>query len=171
MNKLHPSAFWLFFFQSVAAWFFACVFFVFIFGSILIPAWMDTGLTGDGLQIFNIGLGFFGMIIALASGINLIWAKLYYETYKYSFEKEGVKIERGVIWKKYVTIPYGRIQNVDILRGPLARILGLSDLQIQTAGVSGIAITEGRIPGILREEAEKHRTELISKLSGSKEGL
>ena len=50
-----------------------------------------------------------------------------------------------MIWKRYVTIPYDRIQNVDIYRGVLARLLGLSDLNIQTAGT-----TSGSVLGLLR---------------------
>lgn len=81
-----------------------------------------------------------------------------------------------MIWKKYVTIPYERIQNVDIYRGIFARILGLSDLQIQTAGMSatvgsyGIsgAGAEGRLPGVSQEEAEKLRDELVKRAHGSK---
>jgi len=51
------------------------------------------------------------------------------------------------------------------------RILGLSDLQIQTAGYAGYIRMEGRIPGILPEEAERLREYLIKKVKGAKQGL
>ena len=72
--------------------------------------------------------------------------------------------------------PYERIQNVDIYRGIFTRLLGLSDLQIQTAGMSatigrygafGVA-AEGRLPGISKEEAETLRDELIRRARGHK---
>jgi len=58
----------------------------------------------------------------------------------------------------------------------LARILGLSDLQIQTAGMSatvgsyGIfgAGAEGRLQGVSQKEAERLRDELIRRARGSK---
>jgi uncharacterized membrane protein YdbT with pleckstrin-like domain len=94
-----------------------------------------------------------------------LWSGLSYTNYNYELKDEGVRIERGVIWKKYVTIPYDRIQNVDILRGLVARILGLSDLQIQTAGgltsANYGAYSEGRLPGLSPHIAENLRDEVL----------
>ncbi|MEK7680604.1 MAG: PH domain-containing protein [Patescibacteria group bacterium] len=83
----------------------------------------------------------------------------------------------GVITKKYVTIPYDKIQNVDIYRGILARILGLSDLHIQTAGASlqisryGLlgAAAEGRLSGLSQADAEQLRDELIRRAKRTKD--
>jgi uncharacterized membrane protein YdbT with pleckstrin-like domain len=98
-----------------------------------------------------------------------IWSKLTYRFYRYELTENGFRKELGVIYKKYVTIPYDRIQNVDIYRGILARILGLSDLNIQTAGASmQVPRGEGRLPGLSREEAEKLRDELINRAKNSK---
>lgn len=99
--------------------------------------------------------------------ISLIWALLTYRFYRYQLTDNAFQKEHGIIWKKYVTIPYDRIQNVDIYRGLFARLLGLSDLQIQTAG--GItrgsygAFSEGRLPGLSKEVAIKIRDELIQR--------
>lgn len=117
---------------------------------------------------------FWWLILIFLVVLAFIWSHLSYRFYKYELTEDGFRKELGVIWKKYVTIPYDRIQNVDIYRGLLARILGLSDLQIQTAGMSvtvgryGIAGagSEGRLPGLSREEAEKIRDELIKRAKG-----
>src|SRR3989338_1088040 len=92
-----------------------------------------------------------------------IWAKLSYQNYKYELTDNGFKKELGVIRKKYVTIPYDRIQNVDIDRGIIARILGLSDIKIQTAGMSGMMGAEGRLPGLSVQDAEIVRDDLIKR--------
>lgn len=101
-----------------------------------------------------------------------VWAKLTWHYYRYELREDGFRKEHGVIWKKYVTIPYDRIQNVDIHRGILARLLGLSDLQVQTAGAitagSYGAFSEGRLPGISRDDAEKMRDDLVSRVRGAK---
>src|SRR3990167_3650621 len=105
-----------------------------------------------------------------------IWAKLTYHFYRYELIDSGFRKESGGIYKKYVTIPYDRIQNVDIHRGILARLLGLSDLNIQTAGFSatvgrygvGGASAEGRLPGTSREVSEQLRDELIQRSRQSK---
>lgn len=51
----------------------------------------------------------------------------------------------------------------------MARILGISDIQIQTAGMSGVALSEGRLPGLSRRDAEALRDELIHRVSKSKD--
>lgn len=92
-----------------------------------------------------------------------IWARLTYHYYRYELGEDGFRKEHGVIWKRYVTIPYEKIQNVDIYRGIIARLLGISDLQIQTAGATSRSgfLSEGRLPGLSREVAEQLRDELV----------
>jgi uncharacterized membrane protein YdbT with pleckstrin-like domain len=104
--------------------------------------------------------------------LGYVWAQLSYKYYKYELRQDGFRKEYGVISKRYVTIPYERIQNVDIIRNPVSRILGLSDLQVQTAGMSGVALVEGRLPAIDPQEAEKLRDELIKRArKGGSQGL
>ena len=86
----------------------------------------------------------------------------------FCFTKNSFKKEYGVIRKKYVSIPYNRIQNVDIYRGIWARFLGLSDLHIQTAGMGGKIGTEGRLPGLSKKTAEIIRKKLIKKVTQNK---
>ena len=103
-----------------------------------------------------------------------VWAKLTYYFYKYELRDDGFRKELGVIRKKYITIPYDRIQNVNIDRGVIARVLGLSDLSIETAGAGGqIARSEGMLPGLSQKIAEELRDELVkrSRQSRSTQGL
>ncbi len=100
--------------------------------------------------------------------ISFLWAKLSYHYYKYELTDSGFRKERGVITKKYTTIPYDRIQNVDIYRGILSRILGLSTLQIQTAGTGAVGTAEGTLPGLSIEIAEELREDLIKYTQRSK---
>lgn len=166
MRQLDPKAVWLFFVSLILQWFIVLG----IFGLWLI-IWIGTAI-GNNLSIERllINLTVWVLIIIFVLLIFFwIWAKLAYHFYRYELTESGFRKELGVIWKKYVTIPYDRIQNVDIYRGVWARILGLSDLNIQTAGASatvgrygaiGIG-AEGRLPGLSRETAEKLRDELI----------
>ena len=97
--------------------------------------------------------------------VVLTWviATLTRKFYKYELKKQVFYIEKGIIWKKYVSIPYNRIQNVDMSRGVLERALGLSTLYIQTAGSSHphTALSEGRIPGLTKETAKALHDEII----------
>lgn len=111
----------------------------------------------------------------LLTVLSFVVAKLTYRFYKYELTDVDFRKEHGIIWKKYVSIPYHRIQNVDIHRGVIARILGLSDINIQTAGssavmgrygINGIG-AEGYLPGLSQEVAEQLRDTLIKKTQPS----
>ncbi|GEM_PF-277192 len=198
MEKLDPKAVWMFFFQSLGVGLFLLIFFG-IFGALLlidrsikdiqraITESIDrSSITERSIIIereAKLDLSW-GVIILLAVVVIWIfgsygWAKLSYNAYKFELTEEVFKKEHGVIWKKYVSIPYERIQNIDIHRGIIARILGLSDLMIQTAGHSGTyghygiigGEPEGRLPALSKERAEAIREELIRKAKGEKSKL
>lgn len=133
MNKLDKNAIWLFFFQYFIGFLFLLPFF-FIFPAVMLG--FIAGVTGSNSFFIFIPLFFVLYIISLAIFPYLL-AYLSYENWKYEFSKEAIKIEKGIIWKKYISIPYERVQNVDIYRGIFARMLGLSDLQIQTPAIPG----------------------------------
>jgi uncharacterized protein len=165
MQQLDPKSVWLFFIGSVLRW----SIFVIVFGAIM---WIDLY---KGVPSFGFTAWIWVTILPLLI-FFWIWAKLTYHFYRYELREDGFRKEFGIIWKKYVTIPYDRIQNVDIYRGVIARILGLSDLNIQTAGASaqvsrygawGLG-AEGRLPGLSREVAEQLRDELVKRARQSR---
>lgn len=166
MEKLHPKAVWLFFFKFLKLE--LPLFFVFIWFGVI--ALSQIAKAGEMLMPFWLFILFFLATFAILA-FNYLWAVLSWRFYQYELTQDSLKIERGVIWKHYVSIPYERIQNVDICRGIVARILRLSELLIHTAGVGGSPRGEGHLPGVLREEAERLREELIQKVKGAKQGL
>lgn len=145
LQRLDTRAVWLFFFRQV---------FLFIFVAI----WIGFGFITMIANTITGALGLALLVLLVALVFAFIWSKLTYHFYRYELTEEGFRKELGVIIKKYVTIPYDRIQNVDIHRGIIDRILGLSDVKIQTAGTNA---TEGSLPGLSIEIAEKLRNDLI----------
>ncbi|MDO8425229.1 MAG: PH domain-containing protein [bacterium] len=173
MKHLDPKAVWFFFVGFVLRWSIV-MFFLSIWGSAFLG-----GINGsfDRSGEFSFGfLNWLWMIIPAFLVLCFVWAKLTYHFYRYELTDAGFRKELGVIYKKYVTIPYDRIQNVDIYRGILARILGLSDLNLQTAGASATVSrfgaagmrAEGRLPALSRETAEQLRDELVQRARHSK---
>lgn len=165
MQQLNPKAVWLFFI-SILLWTLPSLFLVIV---------LELAFSGEKVtwaETFNAFMALPAMLLPLIVLIALVWAKLSYKYYRYELREDGFRKEYGIIWKKYSTIPYDRIQNVDIYRGLIARLLGLSDLQIQTAGglSSGSygAFSEGRLPGLSREVAEQVRDELVKRVRSSK---
>ena len=159
MQQLHPKAVWLFFINGALSWLLILLFFIV---PVSLP-FVSSSFEGYGTKQADWFL--IGFIIAVILGVvlSIVWSKLSYRYYRYELTANSFRKEHGVIWKRYTTIPYDRIQNVDIIRGLLARILGLSDLHIQTAGMSGTVASEGRLPGIAPDVAEQLRDELIER--------
>lgn len=166
MKQLDPKSVWLFFIPSIISTTVLFIFLGFSLSAVLFT--IIDSLAAVVIIVF--------LIYVLFLVLAFIWSKLIYRFYKYELIENGFRKESGIINKKYTTIPYDRIQNVDINRGILARILGLSDLQIQTAGASATfgrygatgIYAEGRLPGLSKEIAETLRDELIQRSRNSK---
>ena len=161
-KRLHPKAFWLFFFKSIAK----VIVLAILFSPIVIAMLGANTQAGAETDVVLSALKWLWVIVPVILILAIIEAKLTHMFYFYEVTDSGFRKEHGIIWKKYVTIPYGRIQNIDINRGLLARLLGLSDIQIQTAGSSSGRV-EGRLPGLSREDAEKLRDELLRRANNS----
>jgi uncharacterized protein len=85
----------------------------------------------------------------------------------YQLREDDVLFRRGILFRRYVAAPYGRLQLVDISRGPLSRLLGLSEVRVVTAAAStGISI-----PGLPAKEAEDLRDHLIAVAETRRAGL
>ncbi len=166
MQQLDPKAVWLFFIGSVASLFISLAVLTIVLINLIIFA----------SQMFQLNFLYGLIFIPIILVLKYFWAVFTYKNYKYELRADGFRKEHGVISKKYVTIPYERIQNVDIYRGLLARMLGLSDLNIQTAGMSSTVGSygggaEGRLPALNPQVAEKLRDDLIARARGKNPGL
>ena len=175
MKQLHPKAVWFFFVSFVMRAVIPILFLsVYLYGLVSSRSAGQDGELADVIEFsFADFFDWLWIIIPVFLIVCFVWARLSYRFYRYELADVGFRKERGVIYKKYVTIPYDRIQNVDIYRGVLARVLGPSDLNIQTAGISGtVGVSEGRLPGLSREDAEQLRDELVERARGAtRQGL
>lgn len=165
MEKLHPGAKWKFRVGGYVLLFFLLLFFAL---PIFFAVNSSDASSGNFLLFALLGVVLIVALIELATHLTYI-------NWKYEFTNDSLKIEKGVIVKKYKSIPYERIQNVDITRGIVARITGFSTIDIQTAGYSGAysgqghtGPSEGHIPAVSIEGAEKIRDFLIKKISHKK---
>lgn len=169
MKQLHSGAKWLFrvggFFSSV----FVTFFFAMFFGGAFVA--MESG--DNPLSVFAGIFSYILIILIILLMLVEVYARLAYKFFKYEFTSDQLRIERGIIWKRYSNIPYQRIQNVDITRGIIARMFGFSSVNIQTAGYSMPANgrgmhSEGYIPAVSIDEAEKIREFVVKKISNKK---
>jgi membrane protein YdbS with pleckstrin-like domain len=85
----------------------------------------------------------------------------------YQLRDDDLLFRRGLLFQRFVSVPYGRMQLVDISRGPVSRALGLSDLRFVTAAASsGVAI-----PGLPINDAEALRDRLVALAETRRVGL
>jgi len=85
----------------------------------------------------------------------------------YRLREDDLVFRRGILFQRIVAVPYGRMQLVDINRGPLSRALGLSDLKLVTAAAS----TGVLIPGLPEVDAEGLRDRLVELAESRRAGL
>jgi len=120
------------------------------------------GVAIGAIVLWIIALFFLLLILA---GASLTW--LQYRTMGYQLRRDDLVFKRGVINKRVVAIPYGRLQLVDVRRGAIERVFGLSSIHIVTAA-SAANIT---IPGLPVGEGEQLRDHLIAVAETRRAGL
>jgi len=67
-------------------------------------------------------------------GIGIFISTLRYKFFTFTLEEFGLRLRKGVLRVEEVSIPYRQMQNVDITRPFVYRILGLSRLVVLSAG-------------------------------------
>ena len=166
-KHLHPGALWSFRVGSYVLSFFFAIFLVGILAQAVFVGLAMAGISAG--VIFAVGVGMFLFFVALVIIVAEIFSRMTYNRWFYEFGPNSLKLERGIIWKKYSNVPYERVQNVDINRGIIARLVGFSSVAIQTAGFSysprGGAGAEGSLPAVSIKEAEEIREFLMNKIS------
>lgn len=89
-----------------------------------------------------------------------------YHTLKYSFDKSGISMSWGILFRREIYLTYRRIQDIHLSRNIIQRWLGLATVAIQTA--SGSANPEMSIEGIMA--ADELRDHLYSRMRGAVHG-
>nr|WP_249354094.1 PH domain-containing protein [Microbacterium sp. 2FI] len=85
----------------------------------------------------------------------------------YQLRADDLVFRRGILWQRFVAVPYGRMQLVDITHGPLDRGFGIAQLKFVTAA----AATGVVIPGLEQATAETLRDHLIAVAESRRTGL
>jgi putative membrane protein len=78
---------------------------------------------------------------------------------RWRVEDGSLRVESGLFRRDSQRMPLARVQAVDIVRPGLARMLGLAEVRLRTAGDSGDA---GRLAYLRLAEAERVRAQLLA---------
>ena len=136
--------------------------------SYVISGVMMTAISLVPLVVFSWSLGWLPPVVVGA--ISLVMIALTPRRVRsigYQLRPDDLLFKRGLMWQRMVAVPYGRMQLVDINRGPIARLVGLSELKFVTAAAaSGVVI-----PGLAEAVAEDLRDKLVALAESRRAGL
>jgi membrane protein YdbS with pleckstrin-like domain len=80
---------------------------------------------------------------------------------------QAVELRSGVLTRRHVVVPHFRVQQIDVLEGPIERLLGLATLRVTTASASGSV----ELPGLNARVAPSVRGELLARAARANEEL
>jgi membrane protein YdbS with pleckstrin-like domain len=87
-----------------------------------------------------------------------VWLGRRWSAWGWSEREDDLLVRRGVLVQRVSVVPYGRMQYVDVLAGPLDRRIGVAAVHLHTAS----AAADVHVPGIEREAAERLRDRLAA---------
>lgn len=88
-----------------------------------------------------------------------------YHTLRYRFDREGVSMQWGILFRREISLNYSRIQDIHLSSNLIERWLGLARIEVQTA--SGSSSAEMTIEGIVEFAAV--RDFLYSNMRGARD--
>lgn len=94
--------------------------------------------------------------IALAGFLGDRFAQRRVRAWAYREREDDLLVRRGVMISRLSVIPYGRMQFIDVIAGPIERAFGLATVRMHTAAAS----SDARIPGLPHAEAARLRDRL-----------
>ncbi len=123
----------------------------------LVPAVLLAVVLGVVLAIGSLTAGALAAAAALLAGaIFDVLLQRRVGAWGYLEREDDLLIRRGLLVRRLSVVPYGRMQFIDVIAGPVERSLGLATVRLHTAA----AATDARIPGLAAEEAARLRDRL-----------
>lgn len=115
------------------------------------PLWVTIGLVALGVFLV----------------VNSLFAFRRVKAIGYVLREDDLLFRRGIMFERIIAVPYGRLQLVDVNRGPLLRALGLSTLKFVTASPA----TGVQLPGLTEGDADELRDRLVKLAESRRSGL
>lgn len=88
-------------------------------------------------------------------------------SFGYAERGDDLLVTSGIMFRRLVIVPYGRMQLVDVTAGPIDRWMGITTVQLHTAA----ATTDASIPGLEPDVAAALRDRLAHRGESRSAGL
>ena len=164
LDSFHPAPGWL-----RLNWWILSIVFLMMFGATTALA-IILGVAVGPAFIFLLVVPVFVLLPLFI--FSLLCLRLRYDCTWYVLTERALRIRRGLVVIQETTITYENVQNVNVRQGPLARMVGISNITVETAGGGGApagtqATTHGGfIEGV--EEAEALRDRIMAQVRKSR---
>lgn len=137
--------------------------------ALLVPfalGWASLFMAASVISFFTVGqVIFLAKPLALLPVCSLLlflllYIPAYVDACGVTLRTQDIHFKSGVFWRKVTSLPFNRIQHVELESGPLDRLFKLATLKIFTAGGGS---TDMRIPGLRYDRASKLRAAILLK--------
>ena len=118
----------------------------------LVPR-LGFGIVYPALALFPLIGVIFWLIQALP------WRR--YAARGYVMGEDRLRVVRGIFWRRDTIVPFGRVQHIDVERGPIERYYGLATLHLHTAGTHNATVS---LPGLAEADALAMREAIRAKI-------
>ncbi len=108
-----------------------------------------------------------GLLAVAVLGIGWVLLGRNARSWAYAERADDLLVRHGVLYRRLVVVPYGRMQLVEVSAGPLHRWFDLATVQLHTAAAS----TDARIPGLRPVAAAVLRDRLAARGEARSAGL
>jgi membrane protein YdbS with pleckstrin-like domain len=93
------------------------------------------------------------------AAVALPWRR--YSASGYDMGADRLRVVKGVLFRRDTVVPFGRVQHIDVERGPIERHYGLATLKLHTAGTHNATVT---LPGLAEADAIAMREAVRDKI-------
>jgi membrane protein YdbS with pleckstrin-like domain len=107
------------------------------------------------------------VVVALIAAAGFVVVGRNFASWGYAERGADLLVTHGVLMRRLVVVPYGRMQLVDVTAGPIERKFGISTLRLHTASAG----TDARIHGLTAAEATRLRDRLAALGESQSAGL
>ena len=107
-----------------------------------------------------------GVVILVSTWVSWLIGRRV-RSWAYAERADDLLVTSGLVFRRLVVVPYGRMQLVDLNAGPIHRLLGLTTVQLHTAA----ATTDASIPGLTAQIAADLRDRLARRGEQRSAGL
>lgn len=103
----------------------------------------------------RLGIAVLVLLGIILIGLGIAWLSWFYHSYQIS--DEAVEMRKGILIKQHRRAPLDRIQSVNLQRPLLARVCGLTKIEVQTGGHDG----KVHLAFLAHEQAKQLRQQIL----------